>query len=185
MLLPTDSFRCDAAATAARARATRAWMGCALAAGLALAAAPLAPLLPPPWLWPVVAAVASLLVGLALWAWYRVARFHRVLVRLDLSPTGLVATDAAGRRRTWPWTGVLAVNLPAEGGTEIVLTSAHGAGTCLRIGPEWPGADALARRVVRYAHAYRRPLCVHGVACDALSLAPLADVLMAGRRDPA
>lgn len=174
-----DTFVHDTARHAARAAAGRLTAVFALVAGFAVAAAPLAPLLPAAWLWPAVAAAGVAGGLLALWTFGRVARLHRTLAGVELSPTGLVATDAAGRRRSIPWGTVRSVNL-AGGGTEIVSLGRRGAWERLRVGPEWPGADTFARRVVRYAHAHRRTLCVDGVPCDALSLGPLQSVLSGG-----
>lgn len=174
-----DTFAHDTARHAARSAASRLTAGVALVAGLAVAAAPLAPLLPAAWLWPVVVGAAAAGVLLALWAVRRVARLHRTLAGVELSPTGLTATDALGRRRAIPWGTVRSVNL-AGGGIEIVTLGRRGTWDRLRVGPEWPGADVFARRVVRYAHAHRRTLCVDGVPCDALSLGPLHAVLSGG-----
>lgn len=181
-----DSFAHDTARHAARSAAGRHTAVFALVAGLGVAAAPLAPLLPAAWLWPVVAACGALGVLLAAWTYHRVARLHRTLAGVELSPTGLVVTDAAGRRRAIPWGTVRSVNL-VGGGVEVVTLAPptsrfgrRGAWERLRVGPEWPNADVLARRVVRYAHAHRRTLCVDGVPCDALSLAPLHAALSSG-----
>ena len=144
-----------------------------------MAAAPLAPLLPAAWLWPAVAGVGLAGVLLGLWTFARVARLHRTLAGVELSPTGLVATDVAGRRRAIAWGTVRSVNL-SGGGVEIVTLGRRGAWVRLRVGPDWPEADAFARRVVRYAHAHRRTLCVDGVPCDALSLGPLYAALSGG-----
>ncbi len=179
-----DTFAHDAARHAARAAAGRLTAGLALVAGLAVAAAPLAPLLPAAWLWPAVAGGGALGLLLALWTFGRVARLHRTLAGVELSPTGLVATDAVGRRRAVPWAAVRSVNL-AGGGVEIVTLGRQGAWDRLRVGPDWPQADAFARRVVRYAHAHRRTLCVDGVPCDALSLGPLYAALSSGAADAA
>lgn len=174
-----DSFAHDTARHAARSAAGRHTAVFALVAGFGVAAAPLAPLLPAAWLWPVVAAGGALGILLAAWTSHRVARLHRTLAGVELSPTGLVATDAAGRRRAIPWGTVRSVNL-VGGGVELVTLGRRGAWDRLRVGPEWPNADVFARRVVRYAHAHRRTLCVDGVPCDALSLAPLRAALSSG-----
>lgn len=170
---PFEPFAHDAVRLDAQRRAVRHAVGFALVAGGCVAGAPLATLLLPELALPVVAMCGATLAVHAGWTLRRVRRLYRAVVYVHVSAAGLAVRDAGGHEQVVRWPDVEHVDL-SDGGVEVVVRAPR---RRLRFGPDWPEADRLARRIVRHADAHGRPLCIDGVACTALSLAPLRPAL--------
>jgi hypothetical protein len=165
----TERFAYDARRAALHRGASRHAIGFALSAGACVAAAPLVAMRVPAWGLPAAAACGVVLVLHAAWTMRAVARLSRGLTAVEMSAAGVVLSDAGGRTRFVPWAGVRHVDVTG-GGAEMVV---DGAPRRYVFGADWPQAAWLARRLVCYADAHGRTLCVDGVACGALSLAAL------------
>lgn len=173
---PFEPFSHDAVRLRVRRAAARHAVVFALVAGACIAFAPLAPLFVPALTVPAVSICGLLLVAHATWTVRCVSRLHRQLAYVDLSASGLVVRDACGRQMALPWRAVQHVNV-VDDGVEVVAALPRGGRRRLLFGADWPRANVLTRRLVRYADAHGRSLCVDGVACSALSLSPLRPAL--------
>ncbi len=163
----SERFAHDARRAALHRGASRHALGFALSAGACVAAAPVVAMFVPAWGIAVAVACGAVLVTHAAWTMRAVARLSRSLTAIEMSATGVVLSDAGGRVRFVPWAGVRHVDVTG-GGAELVV---DGAPRRYVFGADWPQAAWLTRRLVRYADAHGRTLCVDGVACGALSLA--------------
>lgn len=169
----SERFEDRATRGAMQLRAQRLVVWFALASGGIIAAAPLLALRLPD-----VSGAVALGCGLALathaaWLLRQLSRVQGAPWRVELSATGVAVTDAAGRRRAFVWPDVVRVDVSKAGVTVV------GAGRLgrLHVPADFAGYTGLAHRLVRYAEATRRPVCVDGVPWEALPLTDVSTVL--------
>ena len=156
----------------ARERSNRLLVGFAFSSGALVAGAPVATfVLPHGGL--VALACGLLLCAHAAWLMRRLSAVTRAVWRVRINAAEFAAEDCGRRRGTIPWDGVMAVDLGREA---LVVDGLGRDGHARRI--VVPSAfhehDALARRLVDYAVAHRRPLLIDG---EPLHAAPLDGVL--------
>lgn len=162
----------DAVLHGARREARRVAIGFALVSGALVAAAPVLAVV---WTSHASLIAALSLVALSLcavWAMGRLGACHRRVWRVDLSVRHAVGHDAAGRRASLPWPALDRVDVSDRG---IVLTGRDDGGRPVRldVAASMPEFAALSHRVVEYAEAFRRPICVDGRPWEALDLTVL------------
>lgn len=165
----TERFAHDARRAALHRGASRHALAFALSAGACVAAAPVVAMHAPAWGLAAALTCGAVLVLHATWTLRAVVRLSRGLTSVELSAAGVALADAGARVRFVPWASVRHVDVTG-GGAELVV---DGSPRRYVFGADWPQAAWLTRRLVRYAHAHGRTLCVDGVACGALSLAAL------------
>ncbi len=156
----------------ARQRTRRSVFAFALASGALVSLAPLATLSPrfnPTAVALVCGALLSLSAGVVM---VRLAREYRRLWRIELCVGRFVGHDAAGRRRTLPWSGVDRVDVSAAGLT-VIGREEDGHKMRLMVTASMPAFTVLAHRAVEYAEAHGRTVSVGGVALADLDLVQL------------
>ena len=173
-----ETYASESVRAEARRRAARWTLGFAMAAGVLVAAAPVLAFTVPTWAGWVLGAFGSALSAFAVVVLVKLRRLHRRVWRVDLSATALDLCDVAGRRERYPWTLIERVDL-ARGGVTVAVRR-----RAVRLGPDWPDIDRLARRAVQYAEAHRRPVLIDGVPWTDLSLDALCDALQRPRSAP-
>ena len=159
----------------ARERSSRLLIGFAFSSGALVAAAPIATFAVPGGGF-VAAACGLALCVHAAWLVRRLTALHRTVWCVRLNAAELVAEDCGRRRGALPWAGVMAVDLGRDG---LVVDGLGRDGRARRVvvPADFAGHDDLARRLVDYASAHRRPLLLDG---EPLHAAPLDGVLDLG-----
>lgn len=162
----------DAVLRGAHRGARRVILAFALLSGVLVAAAPAAAVA-----WPGQAGAVVLLCGAglsvyAVWAIRRLSGLYHCVWRVDLSVHGAVGHGAGGRRTSLAWTALDRVDVSDEG---LALSGRDETGHPVRlvVAASMPEFAALSHRVVEYAEAFRRPICVDGQPWEALDLTVL------------
>lgn len=156
----------------ARRHARRLLIGFALVSGALVSLAPLVTVWGRAHAGVVVLACGALLSASAAVVLVRLARIHRRWCRFEISTMGIAATDTAGRRTALLWRTASGVDL-SDDGLRVVSVDLDGRPVVIEARQAMAGFDALARRALDCAHAYRLPLTLDGCPVDELSLAPL------------
>ena len=144
----------------AREHSGRLLVGFAFAAGALVAAAPIATfVLPHGGL--VALACGLLLCVHAVWLVRRLRQIYRDVWCVRLNAAEFAAEDCGRRTGTIPWAGVLGIDL---GRDALIVDGVGRDGRARRIAvpADFDGHDVLARRLVDYAVAHRRPLLIDG-----------------------